>query len=153
VSNMIKKAESAFAEWHPLRAMRDFFRRAPSRAESATPGHLGESGGDTWLPSVEVCETEGAYVVRADVPGVAREDLDVSLYGNRLQISGKRAAEKATHDDTFYVCECSYGTFTRAFTLPGDVDVDRAGTDLQDGVLTVTLPKKVDARVRRIAVT
>jgi len=151
VSN-IRKTESAPAAWHPLRAMRDFFRRAPSQQESAMPGRADDGGRDSWLPSVEVRETRDSYVVKADVPGVAREDLDVSLYGNRLQISGMREAERESRDDTFYLYECSYGAFTRAFTLPDDADVDRAQSDLEDGVLTLAFPKRSEAQARRIAV-
>jgi HSP20 family protein len=149
---MMKKVESALAEWHPFRAMRDLFRRAPSRKDSAMSGHFDDSGGDSWLPSVEVRETKDSYLLTADVPGVKREDLEISLQGNRLLISGTRAAEKDAHDDTFHLHECSYGTFTRAFTLPDDADVGRPHCNLEDGVLTLAFPKTAGAQVRRIAV-
>src|SRR5262245_43358340 len=78
---------------------------------------------------------------KADVPGVKESDLDVTLTGNRLTISGKREAERKEQTETYYAYERSYGDFTRAFTLPDGIDTNSVVADLKDGVLTVSVRK------------
>jgi HSP20 family protein len=105
-----------------------------------------------FMPSFEVKETKDAYVFRADVPGVKDEDIEITLTGTRLTITGKREAEQQEQSDTFYVYERSYGTFTRSFTLPEGVDTEHIRTELKDGVLHVIVPKKPEAQPKRITV-
>jgi HSP20 family protein len=106
-----------------------------------------------FAPAFEVKETKEGYVFRADIPGVNVRDIDVSFTGNRLSITGKREAEKQEKTDTFYTCERSYGSFTRAFTMPEGVDPNGVHADLRDGILTVTVAKKADAQPKKIAVS
>jgi HSP20 family protein len=153
MSNIIKKNENTMAEWNPLRSMRDLLRWDPFREMSPLWDRYEQQlQRDAWLPDFEVRETKDSYVFKADVPGVKKEDIDVSLSGNRLQVTGKREAEKETKEDTFYAYERSYGSFTRAFTLPADIDADHVRTELKDGVLTLTIPKKVEAQAKKIPI-
>jgi HSP20 family protein len=152
MSNIVKKNEGGMTKWDPFRSMRDLLRWDPFREMAPLFGSLEQAQTDAWLPSFEVRETKDAYVFKADLPGVKKEDIDISLSGNRLQISGKREAEHETKDDTFYTYERSYGAFTRAFTLPGDIDADHVRTDLKDGVLTLAVPKKAEAQTKKIAI-
>jgi HSP20 family protein len=99
-----------------------------------------------------VKETKDAYVFKADLPGIREEDLDISLTGNRLTVSGKREEEKREEDDRFYAYERSYGSFSRSFTLPEGIDVEHAQADLNDGVLTVSVPKKPEVKPKKIEV-
>jgi len=85
-------------------------------------------------------------------PGVREEDLDISLTGNRLTVSGKREEEHREEDDRYYAYERSYGSFSRSFTLPEGGDVDHARADLSNGVLTVTLPKRPEVQPKKIEV-
>ncbi len=96
----------------------------------------------TFDPAFEVRETKDGFLFKADVPGVKANDLDVSVMGNRIQISGKREAEKEDRSDTFYTYERSYGSFTRSFTLPEGIRAEEINADLRDGVLSVLIPKK-----------
>jgi HSP20 family protein len=104
-----------------------------------------------FAPDFEVKETKEGFVFKADVPGVREKDLEITMTGNRLTITGKREAEMAERTDTYYACERSYGSFTRAFTLPEGTDAgDRIRAELNQGVLTLLLPKKPELQPRRI---
>ena len=152
MSNIIKKNENAMAEWNPFRSMRDLLRWDPFREMSPLWDRFEQLQREAWMPSFEVRETKDSYVFKADLPGVKNDDIEVSLSGNRLQIAGKRDAEKETKDDTFYAYERSYGSFTRTFTLPADIDADHVHSELKDGVLTLAIPKKVEAQAKKIPI-
>jgi HSP20 family protein len=138
------------AEWHPLRFMRDLLRWDPfAEMVPVMPidGRLAE-----FAPSFEVKETKDAYVFTADLPGVAEKDLEVTLAGRRLAIAGRREAEKEEKDEKYYAFERTYGTFTRAFTLPEGADTEHIAADLKQGVLTVVVPKRAEIQAKKIAV-
>jgi HSP20 family protein len=123
--------------WDPFREM-----------SPATPQV--ESG--MFLPRFEVKETKDGYLFLADVPGVNEKDIDISLTGNRLTISGKRDVEEHHENDRFFAYERSYGTFSRSFTLPEGTDAEHVRADLKNGVLKVLLPKKPELQPRKIAI-
>jgi len=104
-------------------------------------------------PGFEVKESESAYLITADVPGVKDEDIEVSLSGKYLTITGKRDAEAKKDGETYHVYERSFGTFTRAFALPNNADPDAVTADLKNGVLCVTVAKKAQAQPRKIVIT
>jgi HSP20 family protein len=103
-------------------------------------------------PAFEVKETKDGYLFRADLPGVKLSDLDVSVTDNRIQISGHREAEKEDKGDSFYTYERSYGSFTRAFTMPDGIDTSKIHADLRDGVLTVLVPKRAESMPKKIPI-
>ena len=105
----------------------------------------------SFAPSFEVMERGDAYVLRADLPGVKEDDVDVSLHQNVLSISGSRQAEDRKEGDTYYLYERSYGSFARSFSLPDAADGEKIAASLTDGVLTVTIGKKAESRPRKIA--
>lgn len=135
--------------WDPLRTMRELMRWDPFGEMTPSAWWTEE---EAFAPAFEVKETKEGFVFRADMPGVQSKDLDVKLTQNRLSISGKREAEKSEKTDTYYACERSYGSFTRAFTLPEGVDADKIRADLKDGVLTLFLPKKPEMQPKQINV-
>jgi HSP20 family protein len=103
------------------------------------------------VPEFDVKETKDAFVFVGDMPGIADDDLEITMVGNRLTVSGKRCEELATIDDVYYARERASGSFTRTFTLPEGVDgssLVRAA--LERGVLTLSLPKKSELCARRI---
>ena len=106
----------------------------------------------TFEPAFEVKETKDGYLFKADVPGIKPSDLDVSLTGNRLTISGKREAEREDKGETYYTYERSYGSFARSFTLPEGVNATEVRADLNDGVLSVLLPKTPEAQPKQIPI-
>lgn len=134
----------------PFEVMRDFIRWDPFRELSRGVVGGGEAAG--FIPSFEVKETKDSYVFKADLPGVKQEDLDISLTGNRLTLSGQRQEEKKDESDTHYVYERSFGSFSRSFTLPEGIDVDHVQAELKDGVLNVVVPKKPEVQPKRILV-
>jgi HSP20 family protein len=142
-------APSGASVWDPFRVMRDVLRWDPFRELEAA------GGGDYGLfsPSFDVKENKDGYVFRADLPGVREEDLDIALTGNHLTISGKREQEKHEQGDTYYASERSYGSFSRAFTLPDGTDAENVKADLKNGVLQVVVPKKPEVQARKIALT
>jgi HSP20 family protein len=105
-----------------------------------------------FIPAFEVKEVKDAYIFKADLPGVKESDLDITLTGDRLTISGKRETEKEEDSDRFYAYERSYGSFTRSFTLPEGVDAEHCSADLKEGVLHLRLPKVPEVQPKRIQV-
>jgi HSP20 family protein len=152
--NIIRRREPAPAnlpvpaEWDPFRAMRDMMHWDPFREMS--PLFTAEKG--MYLPDVDVKETAGAYVFKADVPGMKEKDLEISFTGNRLTMSGKREEERREEKATYFASERSYGSFTRTFTLPVGTDVEHAVAEMKDGVLTITVPKVPEVQPKKIPV-
>jgi HSP20 family protein len=126
----------ALLRWDPLRG-------GEWAGRTATP---------TFSPHFDVMETKDAYVLKADVPGVKEEELDLSVNGNLLTISGKREPDQPEDGDAYFAIERSCGSFARSFTMPESVDAAGVTADLKNGVLTVRIPKKPEAQPRRIAI-
>lgn len=106
-----------------------------------------------WLPAIDVYETPSKdLVIKADLPDVKREDIKVTFENDVLSIEGERAFTPVVPRDQYHRLERSYGSFRRNFTLPSTVDASRVSAGYQDGVLTVTLPRREDARPRQIQV-
>jgi HSP20 family protein len=117
------------------------------------PYLTGEEHQAPLAPDFEIKETKDGFVFKADVPGVKEKDLEITMTGNRLSISGKREAEKEDSGDSYYARECSYGSFTRVFTLPEGTDGnDNIRAELAQGVLTLHLPKRPELQPKRIEV-
>jgi len=92
-------------------------------------------------PAIDVAEKDEAVLVRAEVPGMKPEEIDISVYGNTLTISGEKKEAKEDQGDGFYHVESSYGAFRREIALPTDVDEGRIEAVCKDGILSITLPK------------
>jgi HSP20 family protein len=133
-----------------FRPIRDFFSLDPF--EQLTFAPLPDFRDISFLPPFEVKETKDAYLFKADVPGVKDADLEITVTGNRLTVTGKREEEKEERGDTYYTCERSYGSFTRSFTLPEGSDVDHVLADLKAGVLTVSVPKSPELKPKKVAI-
>ena len=151
MANLIRRNEQPQQQiiptWEPLRIMRElmgwdpFGEMLPSWNREAME----------FAPRFEVKETKDAYVFKADLPGVEEKDLDITLTGNRLTVAGKREEEKREEGDTYYAFERSYGTFTRAFTLPEGADLEHVDAELKSGVLTISLAKKPEHQPKKIS--
>jgi HSP20 family protein len=117
------------------------------------PYLTGEEQQARLAPDFEIKETKEGFVFKADVPGIKEKDLEITMTGNRLSISGKREAEKEDSSDSYYARECSYGSFTRVFTLPEGTDGNEdIHAELSQGVLTLHLPKRPELQPKRIEV-
>jgi HSP20 family protein len=138
-------------EWEPFSMLRGMLRWDPF-CDIAVPVWSADDREGLFLPKFEIKETKESFLFKADVPGVNEQDLDISVSGNQLTVKGKREAERHDHDDTYFACERSYGSFTRSFTLPNSVDTEHIRADIAHGVLTLAIAKKPEAQPKRIAI-
>ena len=105
-----------------------------------------------WNPAVDIYETSQAITVKAEVPGVDREDIELSLENNTLTLRGGREFDKEAGDEKYHRIERAYGTFSRSFSIPAVVDEAAITADYKDGVLTIVLPKTERAKPKRIVI-
>lgn len=106
----------------------------------------------TWTPPVDIQETDDAYRIQVELPGMKKEDIQITLENNVLRLSGERKFEKDVKKENFHRIERVYGTFSRSFALPTQVSSDKVDAKFQDGVLTITVPKAEQAKPRRISI-
>ena len=111
-----------------------------------------ESNLTTWAPAVDIFETEHELVVKADLPDIDPKDLDIRVENNVLTIRGERKFEKDVNEDNYLRVERSYGTFSRSFTLANTVNAEAIKADYQNGVLTLTIPKREEAKPKQIKI-
>jgi HSP20 family protein len=106
-----------------------------------------------FAPPFEVKETIEAFVLKADLPGVAEADLDIAVHNNVLTVSGSRQSEERKDGESYALYERQFGSFSRSFALPDTADGERIEAKLDRGVLTLTIAKKVEAKPRKISVS
>ena len=106
----------------------------------------------TWIPPVDIRETADSLKLVMDLPGLRKEDVNITLENHVLSVSGERKLENEQRNDTFHRLERSYGSFTRSFTLAPTVATDRVDASFHDGVLEITLPKAEESKPRRISI-
>ena len=134
-------------DWNdPWDRMRELLRWDPFNETSRGRGGSNEM----MAPAFDVRETEDAYLIEADLPGFDENDVDVSLSGNRLTVSGKRENKSENKRESYYYSERSYGSFSRSFVLPEGTDSERIEADMKNGVLTLQVPKAAATQPRKI---
>jgi HSP20 family protein len=106
-----------------------------------------------WAPAIEMFEKEDKFVVKAELPGMKENDLDVSVVGDNLTIKGERKAESEVKEEDYYCCERSYGSFFRSVVLPSNVDAGKIEASFEDGVLEINLPKAAEVKPKKITVS
>jgi HSP20 family protein len=127
---------------------RDLDRLASTRIA----GNNGEQSVADWVPAVDIVEENDRFVLRADVPGVDPKDIDVSMDGGVLSISGERQSENSSTEEGVKRIERFTGRFYRRFTLPDTADAEQIGARCDRGILEVSIPKRPEVRSRRITV-
>lgn len=140
--------------WRPMRELEEMERRFQDVfGRWLMPSGWGQPGEmRAWAPALEVFEQEDKFVVKAEVPGVREEDINVSVVGDALTIRGEKKAGTEVKEEDYYFCEHSYGSFFRSVALPSNVDAKKIDATLEDGVLEVTLPKAPEVKAKRVAV-
>ncbi len=144
--------------WRPFRELtpfRDFDRmmREMDRLWGSFFGReLSPIDGGTWLPSLDVAETENEFVVKAEVPGMDPKDIEISLSDGLLTIKGEKKQEKEENEENYHLIERSYGTFTRSIRLPKEIQSDKIDASYKNGVLKVVLPKSEEAKKKEIKI-
>src|SRR5437870_604049 len=106
----------------------------------------------SWSPSVDIFETEGDIVVKAELPGMDRKDITLHLESNVLTLRGERKFVKEAKEENYHRIERSYGNFSRSFSIPATVDEEKIRADYKDGVLSILLPKKEQAKPKQIKI-
>lgn len=147
---------NALNRWNsPSTVVSPRFSRLFDELFSDTPSRfLGDTTLDrgSWLPAVDVRETENEIVLDVELPGLTKKDIEVSIENNVLTLSGERRFENEQNRDSFHRVERGYGKFTRSFTLSSTVDREKVEAKFNDGVLTIRVPKSETAKARRIEI-
>lgn len=142
--------------WRPMADMLDVFDEFNKMVNSLVKGsQLSES--DTlqdiaWTPRVDIAETKDNYLIEVEIPGVQKDDVKISFKDHILTIEGEKKLRNELKKDDFIKQESFYGKFSRSFTLPDDVDVEKISADYKNGILTVTLPKTQEKKPKEIEV-
>jgi len=105
-----------------------------------------------WFPPIDMSETDSDVMIRAEVPGIAAKDLDISVIGTTLSISGAKEEQKEQKGENFYQCERRFGSFRRAIELPETVDADKVTAECDNGVVTIHLAKKPGIKPRHVEI-
>ena len=145
----------AVVRWDPFRDLNVLQDRMNRLFEDAGRGWRGNeepAATTTWSPAVDIFETEGEIVVKAELPGMDRNDITLNLEKNVLTLKGDRKLEKETKDDNYHRIERSYGSFSRAFSIPATVDEEKISADYKEGVLKIVLPKREQAKPKQIRI-
>jgi HSP20 family protein len=132
----------------PFEMMREMMQMTPF----GDTGALREGQMAQFIPEFEVRETEDAYIIRGDLPGIKQEDVDISVSGNVMSISGHREEEERKDTDRLHAYERRFGSFSRSFTLPDAADTEHIRADLEDGVLTLSLPRRAEMKQRKVEI-
>ena len=149
MSNLLTRDRTTTpAALEPYRALRDLLRWEPFR-EAAWPAM---DPSVSFLPSFEIKETKGAYLFKADLPGIKEAELDISVLGDRLTIAGKREQEHKEDTETYHLMERTFGSFSRTFNLAEAVEAEHVHAELKDGVLNLTVPKRPGAKAQKVKI-
>ena len=134
-----------------LKSLQDEVNRLFSSNFSRSFGDEGIARG-AWTPNVDIFENKDEIVLEAELPGMNREDFELTIENSVLTLRGERRFEKKDEADNYHRVERAYGAFTRSFTLPQTVSAENAGAEYKNGVLRVTLRKREEVKARRIEV-
>lgn len=142
----------ALVQWEPARELSSLQTEMNRLFGSFFEPASGASGPRRWLPAMDLVEQDDAFVLHADLPGMADEDVHVEVDGDVLTISGERKAEHEAKKDGYVRVERSFGSFRRSLTLPDGVDPEQVAAKFERGVLEVRIPKPAERRPRKVAI-
>ena len=140
------------SRWEPFRGAATLHNHVNRLFGTVLEGSGAESNLTTWAPAVDIYETEHELVVKADLPEVDPKDLDIRVENNILTIRGERKFEKKVNEDNYLRVERAYGSFSRSFSLANTVNSEAIKADYVNGVLTLTIPKREEAKPKQIKV-
>jgi HSP20 family protein len=140
------------ARWEPFRGVTTLQDQINRLFNESFERSSDDSSLSAWAPAVDIYENEHELVVKADLPDVDPKDLDIRVENNILTIRGERKFEKKVNEENYLRVERSYGSFARSFTLANTVNSEAIKADYQNGVLTLTVPKREEAKPKQIKV-
>ena len=121
-------------------------------ASGSGSGSGGNSGLRRWHPPMDLVETEDHFVLRADLPGMSEDDIDIEFEDGTLTVSGERKAEHESKNEGYYRVERAFGAFSRSLTLPQGIDPEAVTANFENGVLEIRVPKPEERKPRRIEI-
>jgi HSP20 family protein len=139
-------------KYDPFRELRSLQDEMTRLFAGVAPSNREEFMSGGWAPNVDIFENKDHLVLEADLPGMKREDIDLSIENNVITLHGERKFEKKAEGDNYHRVERSYGSFTRSFTLPQTVSSEGVQAEFKNGVLRVSLPKREETKARKIEV-
>ena len=143
---------SAITRWDPFHNLSTLQEQVNRLFEGSLPHRSDQSALTTWAPAVDIYETENELVLKADLPDVNENDLDIRIESNILTIKGERKFEEKVKEDNYLRVERTYGSFSRSFSLPSTVDSGSIKAEYKNGVLTVELPKRAESKPRQVKI-
>jgi HSP20 family protein len=145
----LTRRNAGLAALDPFRILDDLFTMEPFAVPRRSVSQASEPG---FVPHFDVKETKDGYLFKADLPGVKEEELEITLTGNQLLVSGKREAETRDQSERYFAYERTFGSFARAFTLPEGVDGEHVHAQLTNGVLELLVPKTPAHQPKKISI-
>jgi HSP20 family protein len=140
-------------QWTPMGNLQPFQHEMNRMFDQFFRGSNGEEAKvSTWRPSVDIYETDDALVIKAELPGVSKDDIIIDVHQNTLTLRGQRTHEAEVKDEQYHRVERSYGSFQRSFTLPSTIDYEKVQATFKNGVLELHLPRLESAKPRQIAI-
>ncbi len=143
---------NSITRWDPFRNHPTLQEQVNNLFESSFAGNAGHSALTSWAPEVDIYETENELVLKADLPEIRDEDLDVRIENSMLTIRGERKFENEVKEENYLRIERSYGSFSRTFGLPNTVNTEAIKAEYKNGVLTVSLPKRAESKPKQVKV-
>lgn len=141
--------------WEPFRDLvstEDHFNQLFNESFAWGLGDQREVSARTWVPPVDINETEDNLVLKAELPGIKPDDVEIRVEDNTLYLKGERKFEREVKEENLHRVERSYGTFSRSFSLPSSVDPEKIKAEYQNGILTLTMPKREEAKPKTIKI-
>jgi len=147
MKSLVRKNSNLWDPFDMFTDLQDEMNRAFGRTLSRRDGWT-----QTFSPTLDVQEEADKFVIHADLPGMKKEDLNISALGNQLTLKGERKHDKENKEKDYHYSERSYGAFCRAIQLPTEVDTGKIQATYKDGVLELTLPKSENAKPKQISI-
>jgi HSP20 family protein len=148
--NIMRREPFGISRWEPFREMENIVRQfSPLFGRSQ---QLEREGADGWRPLANITETDREYLIKAELPEVRKEDIDVSVNDGILTLRGERKYEKKEGEGDDLLVESFYGTFSRSFSLPENVDATKIAAECKDGVLSVHVPKTAHSKSKPVSI-
>jgi HSP20 family protein len=142
----------AIVRWEPAREV-DSLQSEVNRVFDAFFGTAGANGRvRRWVPAMDLVEDDEQLILRADLPGLSRDDVEIEIKDRVLTVSGERKTEDEQRSEGFYRVERAFGSFSRSMTLPDGIDAERVSAEFADGVLEVRIPKPEQRKPHRVAI-
>jgi HSP20 family protein len=136
----------------PNRTVRDLQREVDSIFDQFFGRDSDDDTSTVWAPRTDLSETDDAFRIRLDVPGMTKDDITINLQSNTLTVSGERTTERQEENEEYVRVERAFGNFHRTFTLPDAVDAENVKAAYEDGVLTINVPKTETSTRRQIEI-